>query len=154
MSILDLLIYPNKNLRKKTKKVKIFNKKIKKKIENMFNTMYFYNGIGLAATQVNINKSIIVIDITKKKNKKIVLINPHIIKKNGYLITKEGCLSIPKIFISIKRYKNISVNAKDQKGKSFKINAKGLLSVCIQHEIDHLNGKLFIDYLNNNNKIK
>ncbi len=150
MSILKVLIYPNKNLRKKAKLVKNFNKKLKINIFNMFETMYHYNGIGLASTQVNINKSIIVIDLNNKnKKKKLILINPKIIKKKGKIKSKEGCLSIPNYFLSIKRYKYINVEYLNINGKKNKLFSKNLLSICIQHEIDHINGKLFIDYYNN-----
>ncbi len=147
MSILKILIYPNKKLRQKTKKVIKFNNNLKNIVSNMFETMYFYKGIGLAAIQVNINKSIIVINITKKKNKGLLLINPQIIKKKGTIITKEGCLSIPNFFYYIKRFNYLYLIAKNINGKKITLKTKGLLSVCIQHEIDHIKGKLFIDYI-------
>ncbi len=146
MSILKILIYPNKNLRKKTKPVKNFNSNLKKNIKNMFETMYFYKGIGLAATQVNIKKSIIVIDLSINKNKKLILINPKIKEKNGITNIQESCLSIPNLQLKINRSKFIILETFNIKGKKIIIKAKGLLSICIQHEIDHLNGKLFIDY--------
>ncbi len=146
MSILKILHYPNNKLRKKTKKVKKFNEKLKLIIKNMFNTMYYNKGIGLASTQVNINKSIIVINLTPIINKKLILINPILIKHKNYIKTKESCLSIPNYTISIKRYKEIIVKSHNQKGKIFYLKANKLLSICIQHEIDHLNGKLIIDY--------
>ncbi len=147
MSILKILIYPNKKLRQKTKKVIKFNNNLKNIVLNMFETMYFYKGIGLAAIQVNINKSIIVINITQKKNKGLLLINPQIIKKKGTIITKEGCLSIPNFFYYIKRFNYLYLIAKNINGKKITLKTKGLLSVCIQHEIDHIKGKLFIDYI-------
>ncbi len=145
-NIIKIVTYPNKKLRKKSKKVKIFDNKLKKIISNMFKTMYHFNGIGLAAIQININKSIITID-TKKKKSKLILINPKIIKYKGYIETQEGCLSIPNFFYNIKRYNYIYIKAKNIEGKKIKIKTKGLLSVCIQHEIDHTKGKLFIDYI-------
>ncbi len=143
MSILKLIIHPNKILRKKTKKIKYFNNKINIYIKNMFDTMNYYNGIGLASNQVNINKSLIVIKINKKK---LILINPKIIKKKQKINYKESCLSIPnKIYIT-KRYNIIKIKTNDKKGKLLKLNFKGLLSICVQHEIDHLRGKLIIDF--------
>ncbi len=147
MSILNILIYPNKKLRKKTKIVQNFNVNLKKQIYNMFETMYFNKGIGLAATQVNINKSIIVIDISEKKNKKIVLINPIVIKKYGKIKLKEGCLSIPNFSLVIRRSNFLKIKTFNMNGKQKLITSNGLLSVCIQHEIDHLNGKLLIDHI-------
>ncbi len=147
MSILKILIYPNKKLRKKTKPITIFDKNLEKKISNMFETLYYYNGIGLAATQVNITKSIIVIDINKSFNSKIILINPKIIKKRGKIIRKEGCLSIPNTFFKIERSNHLITEFYNTKGKKKKIISEGLLSICIQHEIDHIKGKLFIDYI-------
>ncbi len=145
MSISKIITYPNKKLRQKSKKVIKFNNKLKIIVTNMFNTMYYFKGIGLAAIQININKSIIIIDLKKKK--KIVLINPKIIKKSGSIVTQEGCLSIPNFFYSIKRYNKIHVKAKNINGKKIKLKSKGLLSICIQHEIDHTKGKLFVDYI-------
>ncbi len=147
MSIFKILTYPNKILRKKSKKIKLYNKKLKKNIKNMFNTMYKYNGIGLSAIQVNIKKSIIIIDILKKKNSKLILINPKIIIKKKKIISKEGCLSIPNKYIKIKRYKYLYIKAYTLKGKKIFFHTKNLLSICIQHEIDHINGKLIIDYI-------
>ncbi len=148
MSNIKILTYPNKKLRKKSKKVTKFNIKLKKIISNMFKVMYHYNGIGLAAIQININKSIIIIDIKKKKNSKLILINPKILKHRGYIETTEGCLSIPNFSYKIKRFNYLHIKAKNIKGKKIKLKTKGLLSVCIQHEIDHIKGKLFIDYIN------
>ncbi len=147
MSILKILIYPNKKLRQKTKKVIKFDKNLKNIVSNMFETMYFYKGIGLAAIQTNINKSIIVINITKKKNEGLLLINPQIIQKEGTIETQEGCLSIPNFFYYIKRFNFLYLIARNINGKKITLKTKGLLSVCIQHEIDHIKGKLFIDYI-------
>ncbi|CAL4323844.1 Peptide deformylase [Buchnera aphidicola (Chaitophorus populicola)] len=148
MSILKILKYPNKNLRKIAKPVTNFDTNIKNIVQKMFNTMYQKNGIGLAAIQVNIQLRIIVIDKIYPLNNPLVLINPKILKKNGKVTIKEGCLSIPNYeYIVHSRYKYITVSGYDIYGKNFILNTKSLLSVCIQHEIDHLNGKLFIDYL-------
>lgn len=147
MSILKILHYPDQRLRNIASLVSVISSETKKIIRDMFDTMYFAQGIGLAATQVNIHQQIIVIDLNKGSNQRIVLINPVIIHKSGIINTVEGCLSIPKITDTISRAKNITINALDQYGNKFQIQASNLLSVCIQHEIDHLLGKLFIDYL-------
>ncbi len=147
MSNIKILTYPNKKLRKKSKKITKFNKKLKKITSNMLKIMYKYNGIGLSAIQININKSIIVIDTEKKKNSKLILINPKILKYKGYIESQEGCLSIPNFFYKIKRFNHIYIQANNIQGQPIKFKTKGLLSICIQHEIDHTKGKLFIDYI-------
>ncbi|HET9678739.1 MAG: peptide deformylase [Buchnera aphidicola (Tetraneura akinire)] len=148
MSILNLIYYPDNRLRTLSKPVKKIDKEIKKLISDMFETMYFNEGIGLAAPQVGINLEIITINLKKKKE--IVLINPKIIDQSlesSYL--EEGCLSIPNQRAKIKRNNFIKIEALNILGKKIEISAQSLLSICIQHEIDHLNGKLFIDYLSN-----
>ncbi|QJC33724.1 peptide deformylase [Enterobacteriaceae endosymbiont of Donacia provostii] len=151
MSIMKLLYFPNEKLRKIAKSIKTIDDNVKLLVNNMLKTMYFYNGIGLAATQIGINKRIIVIDITIKKNNPLILINPQIIEfDKSQIESKEGCLSIPieqQYFIL--RYKKIKIRAKNLMNKNIELEAKYLLSSCIQHEIDHLNGILFIDYLSN-----
>ncbi len=139
MSILKIITYPNKILNKKTQKIKKFNKKLIKYIKNMFDTMNYYNGIGLASNQVNINKSLIVINLNKNK---LILINPKIIKKKKIIETRESCLSIPNKIYTKKRYNLIKIITNNIQGKKFKLQFKGLISICIQHEIDHLKGKL------------
>ncbi|WMC18890.1 MAG: peptide deformylase [Enterobacteriaceae bacterium PSpicST2] len=145
MLLLKLIYYPNILLRQKTKSVNKINFKVKNIIYNMFKIMYLNKGIGLAATQIGINKKIFIIDIFQ--NKKRVFINPKILKKKGKIYFKEGCLSIPGVFNIIKRYSYIKILALNKKNNFFKLKTKGIEAVCIQHEIDHLNGKLFIDYL-------
>lgn len=147
MSILQILYYPDIKLRKTARPVFCISSDIQKIISDMFETMYFYKGIGLAATQVNINQQIIVIDLYKKNQKKLVFINPCIIYKTGSISIEESCLSIPKIQEIVPRSKTIKVQSLNEYGKLFEIEANDLLSICIQHEIDHLMGKLFIDYL-------
>ncbi|WP_343128520.1 peptide deformylase [Buchnera aphidicola (Kurisakia onigurumii)] len=147
MTILKILTYPNKNLRKIAKPVKEINLKIKKIIHDMIKTMHFNNGIGLAATQVNIPLKIIVITENINNNKVMVFINPKIIEKSEFIRSKEGCLSIPNYEFFIKRYKYIKMQALNILGQTIIIETDSLLSICIQHEIDHLNGILFIDYL-------
>ncbi|WMC20280.1 MAG: peptide deformylase [Enterobacteriaceae bacterium PSpyr] len=145
--LLKLIYYPNKTLRKKSKKVNKINFKIKNIVYNMFKLMYKKQGIGLSAIQVGINKKIFIIDISKKNNKKLVFINPKILKQNGKIFYNEGCLSIPNFFGITKRYLNIKIMALNLNNNIFISKFTNLKSVCIQHEIDHLNGKLFIDFL-------
>lgn len=147
MSILKILYYPDQRLRKVASSVSKISDRTRVLAQNMFETMYFAQGIGLAATQINIHKQIIVIDLYQNKKKCLVLINPIILKKIGSINIFEGCLSIPGIKETIVRSEKIIVQFLDQYGNPFEIEATGLLSACIQHEIDHLLGKLFIDYL-------
>lgn len=147
MSVLEILKYPNSSLRKIAKPVIKIDKVVRKTVYNMFDTMYFNNGIGLAATQVNIHKCIIVIDVSNNKTDPIVLINPKILKKSGSLGIYESCLSIPNKQEFILRAKNIKVKAINLDNNIFELHANGILSICIQHELDHLFGKLFIDYI-------
>ena len=148
MNKLEVLHFPDKRLRKIAAPVKKIDNEIKNIIEQMFFTMYEEKGIGLAATQVNIHKRIIVIDVSENKDKKIFLINPEIISLSDDIDTmEEGCLSVPGFYETVSRPKIIKVSSLDYDGKKIEIEANGLLSTCIQHEIDHLNGKLFIDYL-------
>lgn len=147
MSLLQVLYFPDERLRKVASPVKEVNEDIKHIIDNMFETMYYEKGIGLAATQVNIHQRIIVIDIFNDSKSQLVLINPQLITKSGEISIEEGCLSIPKQYAFIPRAEFIKVNALDRNGNSFTLETSILLAICIQHEIDHLNGKLFIDYL-------
>ena len=156
MTILKILTYPNPRLYKIAKPVDEINKGHQDLIKNMTHTMYELNGIGLAATQVDFHERIIVIDISEEKNNLIVLINPDILERTGSQEYQEGCLSVPQIFEKVERFEKIKVRALDQDGKYFEFEADGLLSVCIQHEIDHLDGKVFVDYLSTlkRNRIK
>ncbi|AEO08828.1 peptide deformylase [Buchnera aphidicola str. Ak (Acyrthosiphon kondoi)] len=147
MSLLKILYYPDTRLRLIAKPVNEVNKKIKKIVNNMIDTMYQEEGIGLAATQVNIQLQIIVINTMEEEKNNLVLINPKIIKKEGNISIEEGCLSIPEYRASIPRYNYIKVQAINIYGEKIEIEAESILSICIQHEIDHLQGKLFIDYL-------
>lgn len=147
MTVLKVLHYPNNSLRQVSYPVKKIDSDIQRVINDMVETMYFENGIGLAAPQVNIHQQIIVINISNKKKETLVLVNPKIIDKNEYIISEEGCLSIPKQYGSVRRYKNIKINFLNRKSEYLQLDATDLLSVCIQHEIDHLKGKLFIDHL-------
>ena len=148
MNKLEVLHFPDKRLRKVAQPVKKVDREIKNIIEQMFFTMYEEKGIGLAATQVNIHKRIIVIDVSENKNEKIFLINPQIISLSKDLDTmEEGCLSVPGFYESVSRPKTIKVSSLDIEGKQIEFEAEGLLATCIQHEIDHLNGKLFVDHI-------
>lgn len=148
MNKLEVLHFPDKRLRKVAQPVKKVDREIKNIIEQMFFTMYEEKGIGLAATQVNIHKRIIVIDVSENKNEKIFLINPQIISLSKDLDTmEEGCLSVPGFYESVSRPKTIKVSSLDIDGKQIEFEAEGLLATCIQHEIDHLNGKLFVDHI-------
>tara|TARA_B100001175_G_scaffold157154_1_gene133112 strand:- start:75 stop:623 length:549 start_codon:yes stop_codon:yes gene_type:complete len=148
MNKLEVLHFPDKRLRKIAVPVKKVDNKIKNIIEQMFFTMYKEKGIGLAATQVNIHKRIIVIDVSENKDKKIFLINPEIISLSDDIDTmEEGCLSVPGFYETVSRPKTVKVSSLDYDGKKIEFEANGLLSTCIQHEIDHLNGKLFVDHI-------
>jgi peptide deformylase len=147
MALLKILHFPDPRLRTQAKPVEKIDKAIQSLVADMFETMYQVPGVGLAATQVNIHKEIIVIDISEKRNQPLCLINPKILASEGVQSTEEGCLSVPDIFEKIERYQRITVQALNEKGESFTLNADDILAVCIQHEIDHLKGKLFVDYL-------
>ena len=147
MAKLEILTYPDKRLRQRAKPVTVFDHSLKKLTQDMAETMYAAPGIGLAAVQVNVAKRVVVIDISENRNDLLVLINPEIIRKEGCTSTQEGCLSVPEVFADIERAEKITVRAQDIEGKHFEIKADELLAVCIQHEIDHLNGKVFVDYL-------
>ena len=145
--ILDILKYPNKKLRTVAKEVEAVNGDIKKLVNDMFETMYAAPGIGLAATQVNFHQRIIVIDVSDDCDQPLCLINPEIIEKSGEIEYEEGCLSVPNYYENVKRANEIKVRALNEKGVSFEIEANEMLAVCIQHEMDHLMGILFVDHL-------
>lgn len=145
--ILEILKYPDKRLRTVAKPVENVNSEIKKQVKDMFETMYDAPGIGLAATQVNFHQRLIVVDISEECNEPICLINPEIIEKNGEIEWEEGCLSVPNYYESVKRANEIKVSALNELGQSIEIEASEMLAVCIQHEMDHLNGILFVDHL-------
>lgn len=147
MAILTILHYPDPRLRKKALPVENVDNEVKQLVDDMFETMYQAPGIGLAATQADIQKRIIVIDISEDKSQPLCFINPEIIDSGGEEEMEEGCLSVPGIYEKVSRADHIKVRALDRDGQSFEMEADGLLSVCIQHEMDHLEGKLFVDYL-------
>ena len=145
--ILNILKYPDKRLRTIAKPVVNVDETIKQQVKNMFETMYEAPGIGLAATQVNFHQRIIVIDISDQCNEPICLINPEILEESGEIQCEEGCLSVPDYYENVVRANDIKVKALNQNGEPFELEANEMLSVCIQHEIDHLNGILFVDHL-------
>lgn len=147
MTILTILEFPDERLRKKAAEVSAVDDKVRKLVDDMVETMYQAKGIGLAATQVNVHQRIVVIDVSEEKDKPLCLINPEIIAKNGVEESEEGCLSVPGFFEKVKRAERITVKALDKAGKQIQFEADELLAVCIQHELDHLDGKLFVDYL-------
>lgn len=147
MALLEILHFPDPRLRKKATPVDEVDDQVRQTVKDMFETMYQAPGIGLAATQVNIQQQVIVIDVSEDKTAPLCLINPEIIAKDGEEEMQEGCLSVPGIFENVQRAENITVKALDRQGVEFTREADGLLAVCIQHEMDHLAGKLFVDYL-------
>ena len=147
MAILDVLSFPDERLRTVAKPVEEVNDEIKQLVSDMFETMKDENGIGLAATQVNRHVQVVVMDVSEDQNEPRVFITPEIIRKDGSTISEEGCLSVPGNYAKVERAEAITVKALDQNGESFELDAEGLLAICIQHELDHLKGKLFIDYL-------
>jgi len=147
MAVLKVLHYPDDRLRTIAKPVAEVTPEIQKLVSDMLETMYDENGIGLAATQVDVHLRVVVIDLSEEGNNPLVLINPEIIAHDGETSYEEGCLSVPQNYASISRAKNVTVKAQDKDGNWFELSADGLLAICLQHELDHLIGKLFIDYL-------
>ncbi len=147
MAILNILHFPDPRLRNVAQPVEAVDDNIRKLADDMLETMYAAPGIGLAATQVNVDKRVIVIDISEEKNQPLYLINPEIIELAGVEEMEEGCLSVPGIYETVKRADQVRIRALGLDGKAFEMEANELLAVCIQHEIDHLDGKLFVDYL-------
>ncbi len=147
MAILDILHFPDPRLRTKAKPVEQVDDKLRALVDDMFETMYEAPGIGLAATQINYHRR--VIDISEERNEPLCLINPEIVEKEGVEEMDEGCLSVPGIYEKVSRADKVRVRALDRNGDPFELDAEGVLAVCIQHELDHLDGKLFIDYLSN-----
>ncbi|GAA6186365.1 MULTISPECIES: peptide deformylase [Alteromonadaceae] len=147
MAILNVLKFPDERLRTVAKPVDKVDGEITKLIEDMFETMREENGIGLAATQVDVHKRVVVMDISEDQNTPRVFINPEIIEMDGEAISEEGCLSVPNNYAKVERAEHVIVKALDAEGKEFTLEADGLLAICIQHELDHLKGKLFVDYL-------
>ena len=147
MSILTILEFPDKRLRTVAEEVNQVDDSIRTLVDDMLETMYAAKGVGLAATQVNVHKRVIVMDISEDKNEPICLINPKIIESIGTETSEEGCLSVPGFFEKVSRAEQIKISALNRDGENFELEARDLLAVCIQHEMDHLLGKLFVDYL-------
>jgi peptide deformylase len=147
MALMNILHYPDPRLRTVARPVSAVDEKVRQLLDDMLETMYEAPGIGLAATQVNVDKRVVVIDVSEEKNQPLCLINPEITRLEGVEEMDEGCLSVPGVFETVQRAERVSIRALDREGASFEMTADGLLAVCIQHEIDHLDGKLFVDYL-------
>jgi len=150
MAILKILEFPDQRLRTIAKPVETVNDRVQALVKDMFETMYAAPGIGLAATQVNVHERVVVMDLSEDQSNPMVFINPEVeVLGEEQLGYEEGCLSVPGFYESVDRPEKIRVKALDEHGKPFELEPDGLLAVCIQHELDHLNGKLFVDYLSN-----
>ncbi|PHV03177.1 peptide deformylase [Iodobacter sp. BJB302] len=147
MAILNILHYPDDRLYTIAKPVTVFDDRLQQLVRDMSETMYAAPGIGLAATQVNVHQRVVVIDISEEKNSLMALINPQIVTMDGKTMWEEGCLSVPGIYEEVERAERVKVRALDIKGEIFELEADGLLAICIQHELDHLDGKVFVEKL-------
>ncbi len=156
MALLPILRFPDPRLHTVAKTVEVVDARIRQLVQDMGQTMYEAPGIGLAATQVDVHERVIVIDVTESRDSLIVLINPELLSQEGEQVYEEGCLSLPGVYDSVTRAEKVRVKALDLDGKIFELEAEGLLAVCIQHEMDHLNGKVFIEHLSplKQNRIK
>jgi len=147
MALLPILRYPDPRLHKVASPVTVFDDSLRVLVHDMAQTMYEAPGVGLAATQVNVHKQVIVIDVSETHDELRVLINPRILQADGVQVCEEGCLSVPGIYEEVERAEHVVVEAEDEFGKTFRLEADELLAVCIQHEMDHLKGKVFVEYL-------
>ena len=147
MSVLNILRYPDARLHKLAAPVTVFDEALKRLVTDMAETMYAAPGIGLAATQVDVHKQVIVVDVSERRDSLVVLVNPQIMEAVGLSDIEEGCLSVPTVYELVERAERVKVRAYDQNGTAFTLEAQGLLAVCIQHEMDHLKGKVFIEHL-------
>jgi peptide deformylase len=147
MAIRTILEFPDQRLRTRAQPVTQFDAELGQLIDDMFETMYAAPGIGLAATQVDVHKRLLVIDVSEARNEPLVFINPEILSREGVAETEEGCLSVPGIFDEVKRAERVRVRSQDRTGAVVERDFEGVLAVCVQHEMDHLEGKLFVDYL-------
>ena len=156
MDLLNILQYPDERLHTVAQPVAKIDERIQTLIQDMFETMYEARGIGLAATQVDVHERIVVMDLSEEKNEPRVFINPVITHKNGETTYEEGCLSVPGIYDTVTRAEQVTVEALNEKGEAFTLEADGLLAICIQHELDHLMGKVFVEHLSQlkQNRIK
>ncbi len=147
MALLPILEYPDPRLKRIASPVTVFDAGLKQLVANMAETMYAAPGIGLAATQVDVHKRVIVIDVSQDKSELKVIVNPEIVAASGETMAEEGCLSVPEYYDSVRRAANVTLKAQDAAGDTYTLEADGLLAVCIQHEMDHLQGKLFVEHL-------
>jgi peptide deformylase len=150
MALLPILEFPDPRLRTKAATIdpaQLADPAFQRLVDDMFETMYEAPGIGLAASQVDVHQRFMVIDVSEEKNRPLVFVNPEILERAGEQVYQEGCLSVPNIFADVTRANEITVRALDRHGTPFEMHVDGLLAVCIQHEMDHLEGKLFVDYL-------
>ncbi len=147
MALLKVLEFPDPRLRTKAAPVAAVDDALRALIDDMFETMYAAPGIGLAATQVDVHRRLLVTDVSSEKNEPHVLINPEIIEREGHTISEEGCLSVPGFYAEVQRAERIRVRFLDRQGETVEQDMDGLLAICVQHEMDHLDGKLFVDYL-------
>ena len=147
MARLPIIEFPDPRLRTVARPVREVDTRIRQLVDDMFETMYEAPGIGLAASQVDVHQRFMVIDVSEEKNRPLVFVNPEILERAGEQVYQEGCLSVPNIFADVTRANEITVKALDRNGQPFEMHVDGLLAVCIQHEMDHLEGKLFVDYL-------
>jgi peptide deformylase len=147
MALLPILEFPDPRLRTRARPVEKFDAALRQLIANMLETMYAAPGIGLAATQVNVHRQLIVMDVCKEERQPQIFINPEILSRDGVEVSEEGCLSVPNVFEEIERAATVRVRAQDADGNTFERDLDGLTAVCLQHEMDHLAGKLFVDYL-------
>jgi peptide deformylase len=147
MALLNVLRYPDARLHKAAAPVTVFDEALKKLVRDMAQTMYAAPGVGLAASQADVHKQVIVIDVSERQDSLVVLVNPEIVESSGVSDIEEGCLSVPGVYDIVERAERVKVRAFDQNGNPFTLEAQGLLAVCIQHELDHLKGKVFVEYL-------
>ncbi len=147
MALLNLLRYPDARLHKTAAPITVFDEALKRLVQDMAQTMYAAPGVGLAATQVDVHKQVIVVDVSERQDSLVVLVNPEIVEASGISDIEEGCLSVPGVYDIVERAERVKVRAYDQNGNPFTLEAQGLLAVCIQHEMDHLKGKVFVEHL-------
>ncbi len=147
MATLEILEFPDPRLRTAAKPVTVFDDELRKLARDMTETMYAENGIGLAATQVNVHRQLLVLDVSDSRDQLKIYVNPQILESSGEQNCEEGCLSVPGVYAEVKRAENVRVRAFDVHGQAFEEDLSGLHAICLQHEMDHLQGKLFVDYL-------
>ena len=147
MALLNILRYPDARLHKTAAPVTVFDEALTRLVQDMAQTIYAAPGVGLAATQVDVHKQVIVVDVSERQDSLVVLVNPEIVEASGISDIEEGCLSVPGVYDIVERAERVKVRAYDQNGNPFTLEAQGLLAVCIQHEMDHLKGKVFVEHL-------